>query len=187
MKCSIWRLASPFSRRCWNEAAVEERVHSKTRRREEDEKLPATYDLEFDGLAIEFYGSYFEVHTNSANVTFCVRVVLQRRTDTAVKTWTQWLWGDLQNTPRHPEVLFLFWRWNTWRQHETHTDLFCWFIKVPACKIWLHLCFCFFLIGKGWTFSQYLYFNSVYLQYNNRTVLLHFKWFCVNINTHTNK
>lgn len=40
-----------------------------------------TYNLKFDGLSIEFYGSYFEVHTDSANVTFCVRVILQRRAD----------------------------------------------------------------------------------------------------------
>lgn len=40
-----------------------------------------TYNLKFNRLSIQFYGSYFEVHTNSANVTFCVCVILQGDTE----------------------------------------------------------------------------------------------------------
>lgn len=83
-----------------------QKVDTARRRCEKFQTRPVTYNLKFDGLSIEFYGSYFEVHTNRANVTFCVRVVLQRRRDVketglcrgiAVKRWLEWLWGNLRH------------------------------------------------------------------------------------------
>lgn len=41
-------------------------------------KQQVTYNLKFNGLSIQLYGSYFEVYANCANVTFCVCVILQR-------------------------------------------------------------------------------------------------------------
>lgn len=38
----------------------------------------STYNLQFDGLAIQFYCSDFEVNTDRADVAFCIRVVLSR-------------------------------------------------------------------------------------------------------------
>lgn len=42
-------------------------------------KQQVTYNLKFNGLSIQLYGSYFEVYANCANITFCVCVILQRK------------------------------------------------------------------------------------------------------------
>lgn len=44
------------------------------------EEQSVTYNLKFNGLSVQFYGSYFEVHADSANVTFCVCIILQTET-----------------------------------------------------------------------------------------------------------
>ncbi len=38
----------------------------------------STYNLQFDGLAIEFNGADLKVHSNGADVALCVGVILQR-------------------------------------------------------------------------------------------------------------
>lgn len=39
------------------------------------------YNLELDGLPVQFYGPDLKVHTDRADVAFCVRVILQRERD----------------------------------------------------------------------------------------------------------
>ena len=35
------------------------------------------YDLKFDGLPVQLYGPYLEIHPNSTNVALCVGVILE--------------------------------------------------------------------------------------------------------------
>lgn len=49
-------------------------------------KLACTYNLQFDGLAIQLDGADLEVHSDGADVAFSVGVILQTWTTAALQT-----------------------------------------------------------------------------------------------------